>query len=376
MDHPRVNPDELLRAVQRRETARGKLKIFLGASAGVGKTYAMLSEAQEQKRRGIDIVCGYVETHQRAETKALLAGLEVLPLRTQNYRGSELNELDVPAILKRAPAVVLVDELAHSNVPGSTHAKRWQDINDILDAGISVFTAVNIQHLESLNDVVAKVSGVKVQETVPDAFFDQADEIELIDLPPAELQKRLQEGKVYVADRVPHALEGFFKTSNLTALRELALRRTADSVDAEMQRLRTEEGNQETWATKQRMLVCVAPNQLGPRVVRAAARLAAASHAEVIALTVESDRQAGRPADAHESAREAIDLARDFGFEVVSLHGHDIVQEILSLASRRNATLIVVGKPITPRWRELLMGSVIGAGRNTPEFKKATSIWP
>jgi len=230
----RPNPDDLLKAVQHRTDHRGRLKIFLGASAGVGKTFAMLSEAHEQLKRGTDIVGGYIKTHQRQETRALLDGIELIPQRGIYYKGSTINEVDVPAIIERNPQIVIIDELAHTNTPGSTHAKRWQDINDILDAGINVFTAVNIQHLESLNDVVAQVSGVRVKETVPDSFFDQADEIELIDLPPAELQKRLKEGKVYIPERVEHALEGFFKTSNLTALREIALRRTADSVDANM----------------------------------------------------------------------------------------------------------------------------------------------
>ncbi len=359
MDFVRPDPDDLLKAVQHRTDHRGRLKIFLGASAGVGKTFAMLSEAHEQLKRGTDIVGGYVETHQRQETRALLEGLELIPLKGIYYKGSTINEVDVPAIIERSPQIVIIDELAHTNTPGSIHAKRWQDINDILDAGINVFTAVNIQHLESLNDVVAQVSGIRVQETIPDSFFDQADEIELIDLPPAELQKRLKEGKVYIPERVEHALEGFFKTSNLTALREIALRRTADSVDAEMQRLRTQEGTRGTWATKERIIVCVAPNQLGTRVVRAAARLAASSHAELIALTVESDRQTSRGHSEHEHAREALEIAEGLGIEVVNLHGHDIVAEIVAFATRRNCTLIVVGKPIRPRWREILFGSVV-----------------
>ena len=241
MSDGRPNPDDLLKAVQGQEHERGRLKVFLGASAGVGKTYAMLTEAHERKRRGQDVVIGYVEAHQRAETHAMVEGLEEVPLRRIYHRGAELFEVDVAAIIKRHPEIVLVDELAHNNAPGSTHNKRWQDINDLLAAGISVFTAVNIQHLESLNDVVAQVTGVRVQETVPDSFFDQADDIELIDLAPGELQQRLKEGKVYLPERVEHALEGFFKTTNLTALRELALRRAADSVDAEMQRLRIQE---------------------------------------------------------------------------------------------------------------------------------------
>ncbi|HLP00335.1 MAG TPA: DUF4118 domain-containing protein, partial [Fimbriimonas sp.] len=359
MSSLRPDPDELLLAVQHSEKGRGRLKVFLGASAGVGKTYAMLSEAHERLKRGQDVVIGYVEAHQRAETHAMMEGLEAVPLRTVFHRGAELFEVNIPAILERKPELVLIDELAHSNPPGSTHAKRWQDINDVLDAGINVFTAVNIQHLESLRDVVAQVTGIQVNETVPDSFFEQANEIELIDLPPAELQQRLKDGKVYVPERIEHALAGFFKATNLTALRELALRKTADSVDAEMQRLRIQEGSRSTWATRERILVCIAPNTMGQRIVRAAARMAATTHAEMIAVYVESDRQSSRHAEVHEHARQAMDLAKELGFEVIQLQSHDIVQEVLSLAQRKNASLIVVGKPIKPRWKEILYGSVV-----------------
>jgi two-component system sensor histidine kinase KdpD len=355
----RPDPDELLRAVQSTEGKRGSLKVFLGASAGVGKTYAMLSEAHEQRKRGVDVVIAYVECHKRAETEALVEGLELLPMMEIEHRGSKQMEVDVDTVLARRPQLVLVDELAHTNSPGSRHTKRWQDIEDILDAGIDVYTAMNVQHLESLNDVVAQVTAVKVQETVPDAFLDQANEIELIDIPPAELRKRLAEGKIYSQDRIPHALDGFFKTSNLTALRELALRRTADTVDAEMQRLRVQEGVRQPWATRERIVVCIAPNQMATRVIRAAARLGAASHAELIALYVESDRQASRTPAEHAQAQEALELGKELGMEVVNLQGHDIVGEVMNFAQRRNATLIVVGKPIRARWKEVLFGSVV-----------------
>ncbi|MES1147325.1 MAG: DUF4118 domain-containing protein, partial [bacterium] len=355
----RPNPDDLLRALQHTPDGRGRLKVFLGASAGVGKTYAMLDEAHDEKRRGLDVVIGYVETHGRSETEALLAGLEQVPLKEIDYKGAKLTEVDVDAVVARRPAVVLVDELAHTNATGSRHSKRWQDVEDILDAGIDVFTAVNIQHIESLNDVVAQVTGVHVQETVPDAFLARADEIELIDIAPAVLQQRLKEGKVYIPDQIPHALEGFFKTSNLTALRELALRRTADTVDAEMNRLRVQEGVRGAWATRERVVVCVAPNRMASKVVRAAARLGAASHAELIAVTIESDRQASRSSQEHAAAESALELAGQLGMEVVNLRGHDIVGELLSFANRRNASLIVVGKPIRPRWKEVLFGSVV-----------------
>lgn len=357
----RPDPDALLRDIQREssESTRGRLKIFLGASAGVGKTYAMLSEAHEQRDRGVGVLIGYVETHGRAETQALLNGLETLPRAQREYRGIEVEEFDLDAALARKPNLVIVDELAHTNAPGSRHAKRWQDVEELLDAGIDVYTAVNVQHLESLNDAVAQITGVVVKETVPDAAIDRADEIELIDIPPDELRQRLQEGKVYVPDRIEKALDGFFKRGNLTALRELALRRTADRVDAQMQRLRVEQGVNGLWPVRERVLVCVAPNRLAGRVVRAAARIGASSHAELIAVVVESERQAQRPEEDHESARRALRLAESLGMETATLAGQDIVGEILAYARRRNANLVVVGKPIKARWREVLFGSVV-----------------
>jgi len=361
MTDRRPDPDALLKRVQEEEGTdrRGRLKVFLGASAGVGKTYAMLSEAHEQRERGVEVVAGYVETHKRKETDALLEGLEILPLKESEYRGVHLQEFDLDQALKRKPTLILVDELAHSNVPGSRHAKRWQDVVELLRAGIDVYTTVNIQHLESLNDVVAKITGVVVRETVPDSILERADKLELIDIPPEELQQRLREGKVYVSDRIEHALEGFFQTGNLMALRELTLRRTADRVDADMRTYRTEQGVGGVWATRERVVVCIAPNRLASRVVRAASRLGTASHAEMIAVYVESDRQRNRSDEDMESAREALRLAESLGMETVTLGGHDIVREILLAARQRNANLVVVGKPIKPRWREMIFGSVV-----------------
>lgn len=359
IERVRPDPDELLLAMQANGEGRGRLKVFIGASAGVGKTFAMLGEAHQLKNRGLRVVIGLIETHGRAETQALVDGLATIPLREMSYRGAILREPDVDSIIAENPELVLIDELPHSNAEGSRHKKRWQDVEEILDAGIDVYTAMNIQHLESLNDVVAQVTGVRVQETVPDAFLEKADEIEVIDIPPGELQQRLKDGKVYVPEKVDQALEGFFKTSNLTALRELALRRAADTVDAEMRRLRTQEGAQGPWATRERVVVCVAPNRMGSRVVRAAARLGAASHAEVIAVTVESDRQAARSDEDKSHAVEALELAKSLGMEVVTLSGHDIVEEVFHFAHKRNATLVVVGKPIRPRWKEVLFGSVV-----------------
>ena len=355
----RPDPDALLRGLRREEPSRGRLKVFLGASAGVGKTYAMLSEAHEERERGLDVLVGYVETHRRAETQALVEGLEVMPRARREYRGIEVEEFDLDGVLARRPSLVLVDELAHTNAPESRHPKRWQDVEELLDAGIDVYTAVNVQHLESLNDAVAQITGVVVKETVPDAVVGRADAIEVVDIPPDALRQRLKEGKVYVPDRIDHALEGFFKVGNLMALREMALRRAADRVDADMQRYRTEQGVTGLWPARERVLVCVAPNRLASRVVRAAARMAAASHAEPIALVVESERQQGRPESQHEAARQALRLAESLGMETASLSGHDIAGEIIAFARRRNVNLVVVGKPIKARWREILFGSVV-----------------
>lgn len=361
MSLQRPDPDSLLKGLQdaAAREKRGNLKIFLGAAAGVGKTFAMLSEAIEQKERGVDVVIGYVETHKRRETEALTEGIDRMPLREITYKGIAVSEFDVDAAIARRPKLILVDELAHTNAPESKHQKRWQDIEDLLHAGISVYTAVNVQHLESLNDVVAQITGVAVKETVPDAFFERADEIEVVDIPPEELIQRLSEGKVYIPERIDHALEGFFKKGNLIALRELALRRAADRVDAQMQSYRAEHGVHGMWSAKERILVCVAPNTLGSKVVRAAARIAATTHADMYAVYVESDRQASRSPEDRDKAREALNLAENLGMHTVTLSGHDIAAEVIQYARQRNINLIVVGKPIKPRWREILFGSVV-----------------
>ena len=262
MSTQRPDPDALLARVKEEEARqrRGKLKVFFGAAAGVGKTYAMLEAARESKADGRDLVVGYVETHGRAETNALLAGLEVVPTLRVPYQGVLLREMDLDAVLGRRPAVALVDELAHTNAPGSRHAKRWQDVMELLDAGIDVYTTVNVQHVESLNDVVAKVTGVVVRETVPDSVLEEADEVELIDLPPDDLLERLRDGKVYVPGHAAEAMRSFFRKGNLIALRELALRRTAERVDAQMRTYMREHAIGHTWPVAERLLVCVGPS--------------------------------------------------------------------------------------------------------------------
>src|SRR5215831_2353769 len=251
----RPDPDALLERLRTAEQLRrrARLKIFFGASAGVGKTFAMLIEAHERKRSGTDVVVGYVETHGRRETEALLEGLEVLPRTTSEYRGTALTEFDIDAALRRRPALLLVDELAHTNAPGSRHARRWQDVLELLDAGIEVATTLNVQHVESLNDVVAQITGVTVRETLPDSVLDRADEIELVDLPPDDLLQRLSEGKVYVPEQAERARESFFRKGNLIALRELALRQTAQRVDAQMESYRRAEGIEAPWPVRERI---------------------------------------------------------------------------------------------------------------------------
>ncbi len=338
---------------------RGRLKVYLGMSAGVGKTYSMLSDARADVQRGFDLLIGYLESHGRRETEDLAVGIDRIPLHSLEHRGVQIGEFDLDAALARHPEILLVDELAHTNAPGSRHAKRWQDIVELLEAGISVRTTVNIQHVESLRDVVAQITGVFVHETVPDSFFELADEIELVDLPPDELHKRLSEGKVYVAEKVEQALTGFFKRSNLLALRELALRHTAERVDEEMRQSRTLQDVSQPWNANERVLVCLAPNRMALRVVRVAKRLATNLHADLIAVTVESPRQSGVSDQARAQLESAVALAERLGAQMVALAGEDIVAEILRFAQTENVTTIVVGKPVRKRWREFVFGSVV-----------------
>ena len=275
MNNERPDPDQLLARVERdkAKAQRGRLKIFFGAAAGVGKTYAMLLAARERRSENIDIIVGLVETHGRKETAALLEGLEVLPPKLIEYRGTTLREFDLDAALKRKPSIILVDELAHTNAQGCRHPKRWQDIEELLDAGIDVYTALNVQHLESLNDDIGQISGIRVWETVPDTVFEEANEVELVDLPPDELLNRLNEGKVYLPQQAQEAIKNFFRKGNLIALRELALRQTANRVDAQMLDYRDDNAIREVWQVSERILVCIGPNALAERLVRAGKRL-------------------------------------------------------------------------------------------------------
>ncbi|HSW61780.1 MAG TPA: sensor histidine kinase KdpD [Dissulfurispiraceae bacterium] len=361
MNDQRPDPDILLDEL-RREAERGRegqLKIFFGAAPGVGKTYAMLEAARQKRAEGFDVVAGLVETHGRRETAALLEGMETIPRQSIEYRGAHLHEFDVDAALARNPAIILVDELAHTNVEGSRHKKRWQDIYELLGAGISVFTTVNVQHLESLNDVVAQITGVRVRETVPDFLLDRADEIELIDLPPEDLLQRLAEGKVYVAELAERALKNFFRKGNLLALRELALRRTAERVDAQMRDYRRIKGVEAVWPATERILVCVGPSPFALRLIRAAKRMASGLHAEWIAVTVEAPAKI-QPTE-HDIRKLAghMQLAESLGAETVFLSGYKASEEILSFARSRNVTKIIIGKPTHPRWKDKLFGSML-----------------
>ncbi len=362
MDDRRPDPDQLLRRVQEEETRvrRAKLKVFFGAAPGVGKTYAMLMEAQERRAEGIDVVIGVVETHGRSETAALTVGLEMLPRIELAYSGQFLPEFDLDGALKRRPGLILMDELAHSNVKGSRHAKRWQDVMELLDAGIDVHTTMNVQHLESLKDVVAQITGVIVRENVPDTVMERADEVELVDLPPDELLVRLKEGKVYLPDQARHARDHFFRKGNLLALRELALRHTAESVDAQMRRYMASEGIHKTWAAGDRLLVCVGPGELSERLIRGTRRMAGSLGAPWIALYVES-RQHLKFTDEDRARIETnLRLAEKLGGETSVIEGGGALSEdILSFARDRNITKVVVGKPSRPRWMELVMGSTV-----------------
>ncbi len=359
MEERRPSPDQLLDQVRREEERKreGQLKIFFGAAPGVGKTYAMLEAARQKRAEGVDIVVGLVETHGRRETEALLEGLEVLPRRDVEYRGRALREFDLDAALRRKPAIILVDELAHTNAANSRHKKRWKDIYELLGAGISVYTTVNVQHLESLNDVVSQITGINVRETVPDFLLDRADEIELIDLPPDDLLQRLREGKVYMPEQAAAAIENFFRKGNLIALRELALRRTADRVDEQMQVYRQDKGIKDIWPAGERILVCVGHNPRSIRLIHAARRLAAGLRAEWVAVHVEAPSRVRSSESDIKQLGDHMRLAESLGAESVMLSGQRMSEEILTYARNRNVTRIIIGKPTHARWKDKLFGS-------------------
>ncbi|TBW41368.1 sensor histidine kinase KdpD [Siculibacillus lacustris] len=341
-------PDALLALAQREE--RGRLKIHLGAAPGVGKTFAMLTNARRLAADGVDVVVGLAETHGRAETAALIEDLEVLARRPVVHRGRTLMEFDIDAALARRPALLIVDELAHTNAPGSRHPKRFQDVEELLDAGIDVWTALNIQHLESLSDVVGRITGVTIRETVPDRMLERADEVVLVDLTPDELIERLKEGKVYVAENAARAIDNFFRPSNLTALRELALRRTAARVDDQMLQYLRQNAIEGPWPTAERLLVCVGADEHSDAVVRVAARLAKALNATWTALHVDRPDRAATDEASIRRLDATMHLAERLGAERVRVIGTDLVTEILRWARRENVSQIVIGRSVRPPW--------------------------
>jgi two-component system, OmpR family, sensor histidine kinase KdpD len=357
----RPSPEALLEAARREESRVGKLRIFVGAAPGVGKTYEMLLQARARKKDGYDVVVGIVETHGRRETEALLEGLEIIPRRRIEYRGQWLEEMDLDAIIARRPQIALVDELAHTNAEGSRHPKRYLDVEELMSYGIDVYTTVNIQHIESLNDVVAQITHVRVRETVPDAVFDRADAVELVDLTPDDLIQRLKEGKVYVPKQAERALEHFFSPANLIALRELALRRTAERVDEQLLTEMQAHAIQGPWAAGERVLVCISEDQRCAGLVRYSKRLADRLHAPWVALYVESRRSLQLTDVERDRIADTLRLAEALGGEAITLPsgGRRIADDVIGYAQANNVTHIVIGKSARTRWFEILHGSVV-----------------
>ncbi len=342
----RPNPDHLLAKVKRQEAEarRGKLRIYFGSSAGVGKTYAMLVAARKLNAERRDVVIGVVETHGRAETAALLADFEILPPKPMSYRGKDLGEFDLDAALLRHPSLILVDELAHSNVQGARHPKRWQDVEELLAAGIDVFTTLNVQHLESLNDVVGGITNVRVWETVPDTVFDDADEVVLVDIPADDLLERLKTGKVYVPHQAERAANNFFRKGNLMALRELALRRTADRVEGDVQAYRVDKSIESVWKTANALLTCVGPDAGAERVVRGAARLAGQLSAEWHAIYVETPGLQRLPAARRERILATLSLAKELGATTAVIADADVAMSVIAYARNHNLSKLVIGR--------------------------------
>lgn len=357
----RPSPDALLDAARREESASGKLKIFVGAAPGVGKTYEMLQSAHARRKAGIDVVVGFVETHGRAETEALVLGLEVIPRKKLDYRGQVVEEMDLDAVIARRPKIALVDELAHTNATGSRHPKRYLDVKELLSHGIDVYTAVNIQHIESLNDVVAQITRVRVRETVPDSIFDRADAIELIDLTPDDLIQRLREGKVYVPKQAERALEHYFSPGNLTALRELALRRTAERVDEQLLNHMQANAIAGPWAASERILVSVSEDPRAAGLVRYTKRLADRLHAPFTAISIETRRSLQLSDEERDRLADTLRLAESLGGEALTIPavGRRIADDIINFAQGNNVTQIVIGKSTRSRWFEMTRGSVV-----------------
>jgi two-component system sensor histidine kinase KdpD len=371
-------PAKLILDEDEPESTRGRLRVYLGAAAGSGKTFAMLNEGNRRKSRGTDVVVGYVETHKRPQTEAQLQDLEIIPRQRVPYRNIFLEEMDTEAILQRHPQVALVDELAHTNVAGSKHPKRYQDVQDLLDAGIDVVTTLNVQHLESLNDLVASITGVRVRETLPDGILDQADEVELIDIAPHALRQRMLHGNIYPPERIQPALDNFFREGNLSALREIALRLTADKAETQLEAYMVGHHIEEAWAATERVMVAFDARPRSRQVIRDAWRLAHSLHADLFAINIEAIGYQGvmksltsfishrlRTGHAH-SRSERVQLlgdlgrfAEDLGAEIIQVSGNDIARTLVEEAHARHITQLVLGLPVRSRLEELLSGSVV-----------------
>lgn len=354
----RPDPDKLLAKLkakeQREASTRGKFRIYLGAAPGAGKTYAMLGEGQRRKARGTDVVIGYVEAHQRPLTLKMAEGLEVVPRRLLEYRGKPMEEMDVDAVIARRPTVALVDELAHTNVPGSKHEKRWQDVLEIRDAGITVITTVNVQHLESLRDRVEQITGITVRETVPDWVVDAADEVELVDIAPEALQARMRHGNIYPADRAQRALQSFFRIGNLQALRDMALRRTMQEVDGQLEQYMREH-DLDDWRPDERVLVCFDHRALSDTLLRRASRMARGMRAPLFALYIRDEAVKQSP----EALAAHVKLAESLEAEVHQLDVADPVEAIAAFVAEHRVTQVVIGHTQRSRWHELLHGSLV-----------------
>src|SRR5712675_445236 len=357
----RPSPEALLEAARREEGRLGKLRVFVGAAPGVGKTYEMLQSARARRHDGYDVVVGVVETHGRKETEALLEGLETIPRQRVEYRGQLLEEMDLDAVIARHPHIVLVDELAHTNAPGSRHPKRYLDVEELLSHGIDVYSTVNIQHIESLNDVVAQITHVRVRETVPDSVFDRADAIELVDITPDDLIERLKEGKVYVPRQAERALEHYFSPGNLTALRELALRRTADRVDEQLLNHMQANAIAGPWAAGERILVCVSEDPRAVGLVRYTKRLADRVHAPWTAISIETRRSLQLTDEERDRLADTLRLAEALGGEALTIPsvGRRIADDLIGFAHANNVTQIIIGKSTRSWWFELTRGSVV-----------------
>lgn len=359
----RITPKEALRKVNEELGAshRGKLKIFIGYAPGVGKTYTMLNEANRRLRRNQDIVIGYLESHGRKETEEQIGNLEIIPRKTVEYNGVTLEEMDTDAIIRRRPEAVIIDELAHTNVPGSKYKKRYEDSNEILNQGIDVISTLNIQHLESLNDIIKQITGIKINETLPDSIVENADEVVVVDLTPTALQNRLKAGRVYKGDNIDRALKNFFRRGNLNALRELALRHTAEEVDEELEEYMKEHGIKENWYTVERVMVCISPSPTAKKLIRRGAKIAKKYKCEWLVVSVNcTHRFAPKYTDKDKESLESHEkLAAQLGAEIVVLTGKSVSQELSNFAMSRHITQIVIGHSNRTKLETIVRGSTV-----------------